>query len=90
MRSIVKTGLAITAASALALGLGTTAAGASDSGSGRGSDNLRVIGLSYGTTHSTFTTNNPGKARTIASRAYRSKSMVAVNSAISVAAWRMS
>ena len=67
MRSVVKNGLAITAASALALGLGTTAAGASDGGSDRGRDKLQVIGLSYGTTLSSFSTNNPDKARTIGS-----------------------
>ena len=65
MRSVVKNGLAITAASALALALGTTAAGASDGGSDRGRDKLQVIGLSYGTTLSSFSTNNPDKARRI-------------------------
>ena len=71
MRSVVKNTLAVTAAGALALGLAATSAGATDtsgdSRSDRGRDNLRVIGLSYGTTLSTFTTKHPENARTIGS-----------------------
>ena len=62
MRRALKNSLAITAAGALALGLSSTAATATN-GSDRGRDNLQVIGLSYGKTLSTFTTDNPGRAR---------------------------